>query len=179
MTNSRKTCSLLWVVSHNAVRIAKSLFAIATVSLAMLIPLAVFYSNEGLRLVQQHFAEPASYYPTGSISALLVIISFIAALSWRFLFRLEQVAASARMANPFVKENAARLLAMAWLMVAIVIAHFPAATLGLAVETAFKGPSSEVQLSFDTIALLATISLFMLAGVFQQGTNPRHVEGEI
>jgi len=155
------------------VKTGQYLFALAAVLVLLLAPLSVIFGNKVLQAVHQHFAIAGSHYPVGSVVALLLLVSAVLALWWMFFRYLTDIVDTVIEGDPFIASNANRLQHMALLLLAIQLIYIPTAAFGLIVETAFKGPTSEVDVFWDFTGLLMVITLFIFARVFRHGTDMR------
>lgn len=155
------------------VKTGQYLFALAAALVLLLTPLSVIFGDNVLQAVHQHFAIADSYYPVGSVVALLLFVSAALALWWIFFRYLAHIVDTVVEGNPFIPSNANRLQQMAFLLLAIQVIYIPTAAFGLIVETAFKGPTSEVDVFWDFTGFLMVITLFIFARVFRHGTDMR------
>ncbi len=155
------------------VKTSQYLFALAAALVLLSAPLSVVFADKLLRAVQQHFAIADSHYPVGSVVALLLFVSAVLVLWWMFFRYLTQIVDTVVEGDPFIASNAKRLQHMALLLLTIQLIYIPTAALGLIVETAFKGPTSEVDVFWDFTGLLMVITLFIFARVFRHGTDMR------
>lgn len=155
------------------VKTGQYLFALAAVLVLLLVPLSVIFGDNVLQAVHQHFAVADSHYPVGSVVALLLFVSAVLALWWMFFRYLTHIVGTVVEGDPFVASNASRLQQMAFLLLAIQLIYIPTAAFGLIVETAFKGPTSDVDVFWDFTGLLMVITLFIFARVFRHGTDMR------
>lgn len=145
-----------------------------------LIPLSVIFPDEAHGLIRQHFGEAVSTFPVGAVAGLLAMVCLIMMLCWFFLRSLQQILNSAKLGEPYTLKNANRLTVMAWLMLAIQALKYPAASLGLIVETAFKGPMSEVEVSGTLPSLLLVGGVIILANFFRRSAANHHdLEGAV
>ena len=155
------------------VRTGQHLFALTASLFLLAIPLAILFGDNVLQAVHQHFGIAESYYPVGSVVALLLFVSGVLTLWWMFFRYLANIVDTVVAGDPFINTNADRLQRMAFLLLAIQLAYIPIAAFGLIVETAFKGPTSEVSVFWDFTGLLMVITLFVFARVFRHGTDMR------
>lgn len=155
------------------VKAGQYLFALAAALVLLLVPLSVVFGDNVLQAVHQHFAFADSYYPVGSVVTLLLFVSAVFALWWIFFRYLTHIVDTVVAGDPFIASNANRLQHMAFLLLAIQLIYIPTAAFGLIVETAFKGPTSDVDVFWDFTGLLMVITLFIFARVFRHGTDMR------
>lgn len=151
------------------------LAAIASVTLAALATASFVYADTGLDLVKQHFGDPQSAYPVFAVVALFATAAIIAAMASAYCWVLARTVRSLREAN-----LAHSFKVLAWLMLAMHIALFPMGYAALDVETAFKGPTSEVVMAYEIIAFLALLTMFAFAQAAANDANSKHsAEGEL
>lgn len=155
------------------IKTGQHLFALAAALVLLSVPLSVIFGDKVLQAVHQHFSIADSYYPVGSVVALLLSVSAAVALWWMFFRYLTNIVDTVVERDPFIASNANRLQHMAFLLLAIQLIYIPTAAFGLIVETAFKGPTSEVDVFWDFTGLLMVITLFIFARVFRHGTDMR------
>ncbi|MEO9636182.1 MAG: DUF2975 domain-containing protein [Parasphingorhabdus sp.] len=156
-----------------ALKAGQHLFAIAAALVLLAVPLAVVFSDHILQAVHQHFSIAESHYPVGPVVLLMLLVSTALSLWWMFFRNLANIADTVVKGDPFIASNADRLQRMAFLLLAIQLIYIPTAAFGLIVETAFKGPTSTVDVFWDFTGMLMVITLFVFARVFRQGTDMR------
>jgi hypothetical protein len=83
--------------------------------------------------------------------------------------RLLDVVETVRAGDPFVPENAVRLMTIAWCALAIQLLHLTFGVMAAAVNAA----GSNVDWEFSLNGWLAVVLLFVLARVFEVGTHMR------
>jgi len=140
--------------------------------IALAVPGVVLWRGEVLaELAKEGMADGVA------IPALLALMTGGAAILYaaiQFFRRLLAVMRTVRKGDPFVPENAARLRAMAWLLLAIEVGGL---AVGLFSHWAF-GRSNGFE--FSVTGLIAVLSLFVLARVFARGTAMREdIEGTV
>ncbi len=155
------------------VKTGQHLFALAAVLVLLSVPLAVIFDDKILQAVHDHFSISESHYPVGSVVALLLFVSAVLALWWMFFRYLANIVDTVVEGDPFIASNSRRLQHMAFLLLAIQLVYIPTAAFGLVVQTAFKGPTSTVDVFWDFTGLLMVITLFVFARVFRHGTDMR------
>lgn len=172
------SAAIAW--SHLALRFIRPLIGVLTMIAIICAPLAIVFQNEAFAAVQQHFGEPASAYPASHVAALIVCGAIVLGLVWLFLKTLTAIVRSAERADPITVQNAERLAFMGWIMVAIQLFKYPTAWLGLIVETAFKGPTSTVEVSGTLLGVISVLTLFLLSSIVRSGAAARtYPEGAI
>lgn len=155
-------------------------FALAATMVLLTVPLSVIFADHVLTIVHNHFSIAESHYPIGSVVSLLLFLFAALVLWWKFFRYLSDIVDTVVEGDPFVDSNANRLQRMAFLLLSIQLIYIPTAAFGLIVETAFKGPTSEVDVFWDFTGLLMVITLFVFARVFRHGTEMRSdLEGTI
>lgn len=155
------------------VKTGQHLFALMAALVLLSAPLSVIFADNLLQAVHQHFAIADSHYPVGSVVALLLCVFAALALWWMFFRCLTHIVDTVVEGDPFIASNANRLQHMAFLLLAIQLVYIPTAAFGLIVETAFKGPASDVAVFWDFTGFLMVITLFIFARVFRHGTDMR------
>jgi len=99
-------------------------------------------------------------------------------LNYSLFKRLLAIVGTVREGHPFVAENASRLQAIAWVLLALQLLSIVIATIGKAVST----PAQPVNLDagFSINGWLAVLLTFVLARVFAEGTRMREdLEGTV
>ena len=87
------------------------------------------------------------------------------------LTRLLTIVETVRIGDPFVTENAARLQAIAWAILALELVHF--AVGGIAAGVSSAAVPLNISWGFSVTRWLAVLMLFVLARVFEQGARMR------
>ena len=99
-------------------------------------------------------------------------------LNYLILNRLLAMVETVRAGDPFVADNAYRLHAIAWLMVALQLISITIATIGRAIST--PEHPFDLDAGFSVNSWLAIILTFVLARVFAEGTLMREdLEGTV
>lgn len=94
------------------------------------------------------------------------------------LTRLLAIVESVRLGDPFVAENAARLQAIAWMVLGLELLHLAVGAIAAGVST--KVHPLDIDWNFSLTRWLAVLLLFVLARVFEQGTRMREdLEGTV
>jgi hypothetical protein len=109
---------------------------------------------------------------------LEMAIGILAAIATdRLLAALRDILTSARIGDPFIADNAARLQAMGWALLALQLLDIPAALLGRFVPSlGSAAPSGDISLG----GWMAVLLLFVLSRVFATGAVMRdELEGTI
>jgi hypothetical protein len=94
------------------------------------------------------------------------------------LQRLQKIVETVRRGDPFVADNAYRLNAIAWFLLALQIVSIAVAAVGKAIST----PANPIHLDagFSPLGWLSVLLMFVLARVFAEGTLMREdLEGTI
>ena len=99
-------------------------------------------------------------------------------LNVAILDRLLRIVDSVRVGDPFVIENADRLTAIAWLVVALELIHL---LIGAVIRVIAKtGHPIDIDWKFSFAPYIAVLLLFVLAKVFEQGARMRaDLEGTV
>ncbi len=108
----------------------------------------------------------------------LLAFALILFLTLRFVTHLMRITKSVELGDPFIPENARRLSAMGWLMLAIHLIGMPLA-IGAAYLSKLTG---EGDLTVDSGAggIVLVVTLFILARVFRKGAEMREeLEGTV
>lgn len=120
--------------------------------------------------------QPAGLLPY--VLALLALAIVLLGLVWSILRKLIAIIGTVEGDDPFVKANALRLKAIGWLMVAGHIIGIPMAF--LASHVGERLHELELQGDFSLTGVLATLLVFILAGVFERGAAMREeIEGTV
>ena len=99
-------------------------------------------------------------------------------LAHRVLSRLLAIVETVRTGDPFVAGNAARLRGIAWAVLGLELLHLAVGAVAAAVST--EAAPLDVGWGFSPTRWLAVLLLFVLAGVFEQGTRMRaDLEGTV
>lgn len=87
------------------------------------------------------------------------------------LTRLLTIVETVRIGDPFATENAARLQAIAWAILALELVHF--AVGGIAAGVSSAAVPLNISWGFSVTRWLAVLMLFVVARVFEQGARMR------
>lgn len=158
-------------LAASVVRAGMIISAAAAIALLVLAVMSVTHSEQAFAMVQTHFAEPASTYPAESVATLILMVALLASLAWLFLRQVQAVHKAAQRGAFLSEPVAHKFTVMAGLMLAIEMARYPIANVALDVETAFKGPTSEVAAGAPVPGLLAAIALFAVGSAIRQAVN--------
>lgn len=114
------------------------------------------------------------------IALLLSAIVGLLYLAWWFTKCMLDIVTSVSEGDPFVPANADRLIAMAWLMLAINVLVIPIAGFGVWLASKVGEDFEAIQLGFDFGGITLILTLFILARVFRHGTAMRDdLEGTV
>ena len=133
--------------------------------------------------MRSEFGPAITDMPTAAVLGLLVLAAIVVGALFGFFGKLRAIIASVAEGDPFVPENADRLTAMAWLMLATyLLAGVMALVSALVVDWAsqFEDVHATATLGFDVTSILLIIILFILARVFRHGAAMREdLEGTV
>ncbi len=160
--------------------ISMGVFGIFSIGALMAIPFMVL--NKAAL-----YAELVEKTPNGPASdtiyllmALAAMIAVMAALLFLFFRHIKRIVDSVAHGDPFISENATRLTAMAWLMLAVQFVLLPFIGLALYVTKRLGEDAGTVDAAIDPNAVIMVIVLFILARVFRHGTQMRDdLEGTV
>jgi hypothetical protein len=109
----------------------------------------------------------------------IILLGFVAVLvNHQVLRRLLAIVVTVRHGDPFIAENAYRLNATAWFLLALQLLSIAIALIGKAISN--HGNPLHVDAGFSTAGWLAVIMTFVLARVFAQGALMREdLEGTV
>jgi hypothetical protein len=163
--------------------VMQGIFAIGGVGLA-LAAFGVLFLGERIDVeLRAEFGPDVAGIPTSAVLLLLGIGLAVVALLFLFFGKLRGIIRTVADGDPFVPENADRLTAMAWLMLAVYLllgaASFIAA---FVIEWAsqFEDMPLTGPLGFDLSSLMLIVTLFILARVFRRGAAMREdLEGTV
>jgi hypothetical protein len=142
---------------------------VAGVCLIAAIPASFVFEPE---FVQFFSKRPPRIDPAWLIPVLriwLVLGLLMVAAVHVFFARLLAVVETVRAGDPFVPENAARLKTIAWCVLATQLLHL---TFGAFAAT-MNAAGSNIDWEFSVTGWLAVVLLFVLARVFEEGTQMR------
>ncbi|MBD2843471.1 DUF2975 domain-containing protein [Erythrobacter rubeus] len=163
--------------------VLQGLMALAGVVVTIMIPVVLLFRDEINAEIAEEHAELVTSIPTMPLVGLFVIIVAVVALTFLFFGKLRAIIGTVGERDPFVPENASRLNAMAWLLLAVQVLLIPAAALGLFIaEWADQIEDAEISVDagVDLTGILMIITLFILARVFKHGAEMREdLEGTV
>jgi len=114
--------------------------------------------------------------PPESLTVVRIVLSIgliVVPLAHVALTRLRDIVATVRVGDPFVPDNARRLTAIAWAMLAIMLCDLVFGYVGMVMDP-------QMGWSFSLTGWLAVLLLFVLARVFEAGTRMRdEIEGTV
>lgn len=113
-----------------------------------------------------------------SLLSIFALAILMLGLVWAMMRKLLAIIDSVEDGNPFIKANAIRLRVIGWIMVGVQIIGLPLATAAGNVADLF----GENDVGFDPPlnGVLAILLVFILAGIFERGTEMREeLEGTI
>ena len=124
--------------------------------------------------------RPDSWLASSMIGLRAIAILGICAvpLYHAIFVRLIAIVRTVRAGDPFIAVNAARLQAIAWVLLALQLLALVIGTIGKAIST----PANPVHLNagFSTTGWLSVILMFVLARIFAEGTRMRDdLEGTV
>ncbi len=109
----------------------------------------------------------------------LLLVAGILAMCFLFLRHMKRIVDSVGEGDPFIPENADRLTAMAWLMLAIQVVGIVLGPVAEYVVNAFGEGHTASEYDFGG-GLVLILTLFILARVFRKGTEMREdLEGTV
>ena len=147
---------------------------------AVLVALLTFsFANESFFMRALHLGSPAENLPlVWGVRAVAALGILTVPINLAMLKRMVAMVETVRAGDPFVAENAYRLQAIAWLLLALQL-------VGLVISAIAKAVSSpahpfHVDAGFSPGGWLAVILTFVLARVFAEGTLMREdLEGTV
>ena len=115
------------------------------------------------------------------VAAILLLMAAGLALMFLFFGRLRSIVASAQTGDPFIPENAARLEAMAWLLLGWEILNVLIGLARLYLANLTSGTENSLNWSlYDLDGLFIVLVLFILARIFRHGAAMREdLEGTV
>lgn len=133
--------------------------------------------------MRTEFGPAITDLPTAAVLALLALAAIVVGALFVFFGKLRGIIASVAEGDPFVPENADRLTAIAWLMLATyLLAAVMALVSALVIDWAsqFEDVHFTATFGFDFTSILLIIVLFILARVFRHGAAMREdLEGTV
>ena len=163
---------------------ARVLLLIAMAAMAMAC-LATLVAAPALVIFQSHvLAELASNaVPSEALWALVLVVLLVAvitALGFLFFRHMHRMVGTVGQGDPFIPDNARRLNAMGWIVVAVQGLCIPLVAVLRWLERMTEKIHSGADSSLDLEAILLALILFILARVFREGTRLRdEVEGTV
>lgn len=159
--------------------------AIGAVGLLIAMPALLAASAGWIDGVDLTEAGIPADFPLWALIGVMLIGLAIVVMMFLFFGKLRQIIDTVRDGDPFQPENARRLNAMGWLMLAVQAAFLPA--MGLAMYMApFADGSENIEINggdgsgLDISGILLVIILFILARVFRHGAAMREdLEGTV
>jgi Protein of unknown function (DUF2975) len=156
-------------VSRILLKILRAINLVTGVMLAVAIPATFLFEPLFFEFFSKRppTIDPSWLVPVLRIWMLLALPMFTAVHV--LLSRLLAVVETVRAGDPFVPENAVRLMTIAWCALAIQLLHLSFGMMAAAVNAA----GSNVDWEFSVNGWLAVVLLFVLARVFEVGTRMR------
>jgi Protein of unknown function (DUF2975) len=116
-----------------------------------------------------------------AIAPLLALIIVAAVLGFFFFRHLYRIVGTVGEGDPFIPENAQRLSAMGWIVVAVHVLAIPLFAIAAWIaEIAKESAEFQANGGFDLTGILLALILFILARVFRQGARMREeLEGTV
>ena len=116
-----------------------------------------------------------------AIAPLLALVIAASVLGFLFFRHLYRIVGTVGEGDPFIPENAQRLSAMGWLVVAVHVLAIPLVAIGAWIaELAKESDSVHFDSGIDLNGILLALILFILARVFREGTRMREeLEGTV
>jgi hypothetical protein len=155
--------------SRILLRILRVFNLVMGVMLALAIPASFLFEPQFFEFFSK---QPPRIDPTWLVPVLriwiVLALPMVAAVHVLFS-RLLDVVETVRAGDPFVPENAVRLMTIAWCALAIQLLHLTFGVMAAAVNAA----GSNVDWEFSLNGWLAVVLLFVLARVFEVGTHMR------
>ena len=164
------------------VLVGQAIMAIAALALIVAIPAVALLQDLINTEIRAEMADPAFLFPLPEVLGIMAMVLLIAGLLFFFLAKLRRIIATVGEGDPFMPVNAARLTAMAWLMLAVELITWPMAALANYLGAQFDPGqvNIEAEYSFDFSGIVMVITLFILARVFRKGTEMREeLEGTV
>lgn len=152
---------------------------------ALLIALPVLWLNLGNIAAEIQTEFPgAAPFPIGAISGVIAIACIMAGLMFFFFRKIMHIIQTVGEGDPFAPENAGRLSAMAWAMLAVQLLAIPLGGLALYVARIVDeyGEHADITIDagLDLSGIIMVVTLFILARVFRHGAAMRDdLEGTV
>jgi hypothetical protein len=118
-----------------------------------------------------------------AIPPLLALVVGAGVLGFLFFRHLYRIVGTVGEGDPFIPDNAQRLSAMGWIVVAVHVLMIPLIAIAAWISKLAVDPAKlhfDGDVSFDLNGILLALILFILARVFRQGTRMREeLEGTV
>jgi hypothetical protein len=116
-----------------------------------------------------------------AVAPLLALVVGAAVLGFFFFRHLYRIVGTVGEGDPFIPENAQRLSAMGWIVVAVHILGIPLVAIVVwMAKLAKEAPAIHIDGGPDITGILLALILFILARVFRQGARMREeLEGTV
>jgi hypothetical protein len=116
-----------------------------------------------------------------AIAPLLTLVVVGAVLGFFFFRHLYRIVGTVGAGDPFIPENAQRLSAMGWIVVAVHVLGIPLVAIAAWIAKFADEPANiHIDGGFDMGGILLALILFILARVFREGTRMREeLEGTV
>lgn len=151
--------------------------------LTLMIPVVIIFQDDITSEFAEEFADAAATFPTMPMVGLFLLAIAACAMAFFFFGKLRAIIGTVAERDPFAPENANRLNAMAWLMLAIQVIAIPIGGLALLVGKWTNEVGTEdvtVDAGIDLTGILIVVILFILARVFKHGAAMREdLEGTV
>jgi len=150
-------------------RIVRILNLVLGVGLVVAIPASFLFETQFFQFFSKRppRIDPAWLVPVLRVWIVLALL-MVAAVHVSFS-RLLAVVETVRAGDPFVPENAVRLTTIAWCVLATQLLHL---TFGMLAAT-MNAAGSNIDWKFSVAGWLAVVLVFVLARVFEEGTQMR------
>ncbi len=163
--------------------IIQGLMALAGVVLVILIPFVIFFQDTINAEIRAEQGAAIAALPAMPLVGLFLVIIAVVTLTFFFFGKLRAIIETVGERDPFVPENAERMSAMAWLLLAVQVLMIPAAALGMFVAEwaqQLEDATFRVDAGIDLTGIMMVIVLFILARVFKHGAAMREdLEGTV
>ena len=155
-----------------------AVFIVAAGACVIAIPAVLFMQGEIIAEIAKEAPKAANPQFVWALAGLLAAVTALVAAMWFFTLKLKQIVDSVAAGDPFIPENAERLMVMAWLSIALQFIAVPVGLFGAWVGE--KVEPTDVELSISGNGLLLALVLFILARVFRTGAKMREdLEGTV
>jgi hypothetical protein len=167
----------LLAVANGLIWIILGILAFAGIIVAIAIPGVLVV---GAEFVEAPHLNPLSPQYKALICVLLAGVAGVLYLLWRFFRSMLAIVRSVGDGDPFIPDNADRLTAMGWTMLAINIAAMPLAALGAYIAQLVGENDVSLKAGVDFGGIILILTLFVLARVFRHGAALRaDLEGTV